>query len=72
MEASTLAAREPKEITARQPRPIADRLKEARAVGRLDLGIVQELVKAGDRQTAQEYVEDMKKRVAEAEGLLAS
>jgi len=71
MAASEQAAKEPKQLTARQPRPVAERLREARATGKLDLGLVQELVKAGDRQSAQEYIDDMKKRLAEAEGLLA-
>jgi hypothetical protein len=69
MEATALAAKGPKEITARQPRPVDVRLKEARAAGKIDLALLQELVKV-DRQSAEEYVEDMKKRVAEAEGLL--
>lgn len=72
MAASEEAAKQPKEITARQPRPMTERLKEARATGRLDLGLVQELVRSGDRQSAQEYIDDMRKRLAEAEGLLKS
>lgn len=72
MAASEQAAKEPKQLTTRQPRPVAERLEQARAAGRLDLGLVQELVKAGDRQSAQEYVDDMRKRLDEAEGLLKS
>lgn len=70
MDATALAAQEPKAIEGRQPRPVSDRLKEARAAGKIDLSLLKELVKGGDRQSAQEYVDDMKKRLAEAEGLL--
>lgn len=69
MDASELAAKEPKAIGTREPRPVADRLKEARAAGKIDLGLLKELVTV-DRQSAQEYVDDMKKRLAEAEGML--
>lgn len=71
MAASEQAAKVPKELEGRQPRPVADRLKEARAIGKIDLGLLKELVTAGDRQSAQEYVEDMRKKLAEAEGLLS-
>jgi hypothetical protein len=71
MTASEQAAKEPKEITARQPRPVDVRLKEARAAGKIDLGLLKELVTV-DRQSAEEYVKDMKERLAEAEGMLAS
>ncbi|PPS89487.1 hypothetical protein BZZ08_01633 [Streptomyces sp. MH60] len=70
MDATALAAQEPKAIEGRQPRPVSERLREARAAGKIDLGLLKELVKVGDRQSAQEYVDEMKKRVAEAEGLL--
>jgi hypothetical protein len=71
MDASAAAAQEPKAIGAREPRPVDVRLKEARAAGKIDLGLIKELVTV-DRQSAQEYVDDMKKRLAEAEGMLAS
>jgi hypothetical protein len=71
MDASAAAAQEPKAIGARQPRPVSERLREARAAGKIDLGLLKELVTV-DRQSAQEYIDDMKKRLAEAEGLLAS
>jgi adenylosuccinate lyase len=69
MDASALAAQEPKAIGARQPRPVAERLKEARAAGKIDLALLKELTQV-DRQSAQEYVDDLKERLAEAEGLL--
>lgn len=71
MDASAAAAQEPKAIGSRQPRPVDVRLKEARAAGKIDLGLLKELVTV-DRQSAQEYVDDMKGRLAEAEGMLAS
>jgi hypothetical protein len=71
MDASAAAAQEPKAIGARQSRPVDVRLKEARAAGKIDLGLLKELVTV-DRQSAQEYVDEMKQRLAEAEGLLKS
>ncbi|MFE0490201.1 hypothetical protein [Streptomyces griseoaurantiacus] len=68
--ASETAAQEPKAIGARQPRPVDVRLKEARAAGKIDLGLLKELVTV-DRSSAEEYVKDMKERLAEAEGMLA-
>lgn len=67
--ASELAAKEPKVIGTREPRPMADRLSEALAAGRIDLGLLRELV-ATDKNSAREYVDDMKAKVAEAEALV--
>ncbi|MEU9405618.1 hypothetical protein AB0E08_07925 [Streptomyces sp. NPDC048281] len=70
--ASEEAAKPPKAIATREPRPVTERLQEARGAGKIDLGLIKELVAVGDRQSAQEYVDDMKKKLAEAEGLLSS
>lgn len=67
--ASELAAKEPKVIGTRSPRPVSERLNEARAAGRIDLGLLRELVQT-DKDSARKYVEDMKAKVAEAEALI--
>jgi hypothetical protein len=71
MASSEEAAKQPKEIGGRQPRPAVERLKEAQAAGKLDLGLLKELIEVGERQAAQEYLDGMKQRVAEAEGMLS-
>ncbi|THA72424.1 hypothetical protein E6R60_26175 [Streptomyces sp. A0642] len=69
LDASAAAAQAPKAIGARQPRPVADRLKEARAAGKIDLGLLKELAEF-DKDSARDYVKDLKERLAEAETLL--
>ncbi|MCX4799546.1 hypothetical protein OG497_37455 [Streptomyces sp. NBC_01242] len=69
LDASTAAAQEPKAIGARQSRPVADRLKEARAAGKIDLGLLKELAEV-DKDSARDYVKDLKLKLAEAESLL--
>lgn len=69
LDSSAAAAQEPKAIEARQPRPVADRVKEARAAGKIDLALLKELAEI-DKESARDYVEDLKTKLAEAESLL--
>jgi hypothetical protein len=69
LDASELAAKEPRLITTRAPRPIEARLSEAQAAGRIDLGLLRELVTT-DKDSAVKYVEDMEARLAEAKALI--
>ncbi|MFE6000311.1 hypothetical protein ACFQ6C_26180 [Streptomyces sp. NPDC056454] len=69
LESSAAAAQEPKAIGGREPRPVADRLKEARAAGKIDLGLLRELA-AFDKESARDYVNELKTKLAEAETLI--
>ncbi|MEV7675131.1 hypothetical protein [Streptomyces sp. NPDC088752] len=68
--ASADAAREPREIAPRQQKPASERLREATEAGKIDLILLKEVAEA-DPSSARAYVNDLKRRLEEAEGLLA-